>query len=84
MELDNNLKKRFCKDFRLPINVYQEPYFSYFKELYEPVFQIDEKLTWLNKAIEEGILFKITKKLMFKNQIIKIKSFIKIHKQKII
>ena len=54
MELDNNLKKRFCKDFKLPINVYQEPYFTYFKDLYEPVFKIDEKLVWLHKAIEEA------------------------------
>lgn len=53
MELSNNLKKRFSKDFKLPINIFDEPYFSYFVELYDPVFHIHEKLNWLEKALSK-------------------------------
>ena len=54
MQLTNNIKKRFSKDFRLPINVFQEPYFEYFVELYDPVFQVREKLVWLENAIDHA------------------------------
>lgn len=54
MELTSNLKKRFCKDFKLPITIFQEPYFTYFKELYEPLYAIEQKLAWLEKAIERA------------------------------
>jgi hypothetical protein len=52
MNLPDNLKKRFCKDFKIPINIYEEPYFTYFKELYEPTFKINEKLNWLEEVIK--------------------------------
>lgn len=51
VELDNSIKKRFCKDFRLPINIFSEPYFSYFVELYDPVFKVNEKLDWLKQVL---------------------------------
>lgn len=53
MEISNSIKKRFAKDFRLPINVFAEPYFTYFVELYEPLYAIKEKVQWLEKAIEK-------------------------------
>jgi hypothetical protein len=53
VELDNNIKKRFSKDFRLPINIFSEPYFSYFTELYNPVFKVNEKLDWLKQALSK-------------------------------
>lgn len=44
MELTNSLKKRFASDLKLPINIYSEPYFEYFMELYDKDFQTKEKL----------------------------------------
>jgi hypothetical protein len=35
--ITNNLKRRFVKDYKLPIQLVQEPYFSYFLDLYEPL-----------------------------------------------
>ena len=32
------LKKRFCKDTNIPINLFQEPYFSERLKLYDNVF----------------------------------------------
>jgi hypothetical protein len=53
MELTNNIKKRFVKDFRLPINLIQEPYFSYFIELYNPIYKTEEKLNMLNHLLKK-------------------------------
>jgi hypothetical protein len=51
VELNNQIKKRFVKDFRLPINVFDEPYFEYFVDLYEPLFNIKEKIGYLDKIL---------------------------------
>lgn len=37
MELTNHLKRRFVKDYKLPIQIVQEPYFSYFLFLFQPI-----------------------------------------------
>lgn len=34
-----NLRKRFVKDFSLPINIFSDPYFEYFLDLYQDAFQ---------------------------------------------
>lgn len=52
MELTNNIKKRFVKDFRLPITIFQEPYFSYFIDLYNPIYKTEEKLNLLYQLLE--------------------------------
>jgi len=47
------IKQRFCKDFRLPITFFDEPYFEYFVELYDPLFSIKEKQEWLNSVLSK-------------------------------
>lgn len=44
MELTNSLKKRFTSDLKLPINIFNDPYFEYFMELYNNDFQTKEKM----------------------------------------
>lgn len=44
MELTNRLKRRFIKDNSLPIPLTDEPYFSYFVELYDADFSVKKKL----------------------------------------
>lgn len=54
MDLPNNIKKRFTKDFQLPINVFAEPYFSYFVELYDSHYNVNLKLNWLEQALNKS------------------------------
>ena len=54
IELNNHIKKRFVKDFRLPINVFDEPYFEYFVDLYDPLYNIKDKLGYLNKVLDKS------------------------------
>lgn len=42
-KIPENLRKKFCDDFKLPIKIYSEPHFSYLCELYEDHLQIKEK-----------------------------------------
>ena len=51
MELTNSIKQRFVKDFKLPINLIQEPYFDYFIELYNPDFDTYKKLELLQSFL---------------------------------
>lgn len=51
VELNSHIKKRFCKDFRLPINLFDEPYFEYFVDLYDPLFSVKEKKGWLENVL---------------------------------
>lgn len=53
IEINSSLKKRFVSDFKLPINVFSEPYFSYYTELYEPVYNIEEKMQWFKKVLSK-------------------------------
>lgn len=39
----DKLKKRFVKDYSFPINIFTEPYYSYFLELYEPLLHTQNK-----------------------------------------
>lgn len=43
MELDNKILKRFIKDFSLPIQLIQMPYFEYYISLYDKVYNSKEK-----------------------------------------
>lgn len=52
MELTNSIKQRFVKDFKLPINLIQEPYFDYFIELYNPDFDTYKKLELLQSFLK--------------------------------
>lgn len=50
--LSNSIKNRFVKDYSLPIQLVQEPFFSYFIELYEPLFGTKSKLELLLDTIQ--------------------------------
>lgn len=47
-----HILKRWSNDFDVPIKVYEEPYFSYFIDLYDDVFNSKSKLLLLDKALE--------------------------------
>ena len=51
MEITNQLKKRICKDFKLPINVFSEPYFEYFTDLYDSHYKVKEKMDWAESVL---------------------------------
>lgn len=53
MELTNSLKKRFASDLKLPINIFSEPYFEYFMDLYNPDFKTKEKMEIFIKLLEK-------------------------------
>lgn len=53
MTLSHSTKKRFVKDFNLPIQVVQEPYFSYYMEELDEHFNTHEKLKYLTDIIEK-------------------------------
>lgn len=52
MNLSNGIKQRFTKDFKLPINIFSEPYFTYQVELYDDIFKVKEKIKLLEEAIQ--------------------------------
>jgi len=41
--INHKAHKRFVKDFSLPIQILQNPYFEYFKNLYDKTYQSNEK-----------------------------------------
>ncbi|MFJ8531129.1 hypothetical protein [Bacillus sp. NPDC094106] len=50
--LSVTLKNRFVKDFSLPIKVFQEPYFSYYLDLYDETHQTKQKYNMFKDAVE--------------------------------
>lgn len=52
MELTNRLKRRFIKDCGLPIALTDEPYFSYFIDLYDKGFSTKKKLATFKKIVD--------------------------------
>ncbi|MBK06717.1 MAG: hypothetical protein CL920_16210 [Deltaproteobacteria bacterium] len=52
MTFSDALRRRFVRDTSLPISLVQQPYFSYFIELYDPVYQSVEKYERLLKTME--------------------------------
>jgi len=51
--LDNSTRKRFVKDFKLPIQLFQGDYFEYFINLYDSLLGTKEKAYTLCSAVEE-------------------------------
>ena len=41
--INHKAHKRFVKDFSLPIQILQNPYFEYYKNLYDNVYNSNEK-----------------------------------------
>lgn len=52
MKLSNNVKQRFVKDWKLPFQVVQEPFFSYALEELEEHFGTEEKFNMFTDVIE--------------------------------
>lgn len=52
--LTDNLKKQLVKDFKLPINTYDNDRFFYFIDLYDPVYQSKQKLDLLLEIISQS------------------------------
>lgn len=50
--MNRELLKTLVKDYDLPIMFYDEPYWSHFKSLYNPFYNIDEKIQLMNKTLE--------------------------------
>ena len=50
---DKKLIARFCKDFNLPIKIYDREYFNYFATLYNDYFKVDENMELLKEALSE-------------------------------
>lgn len=49
----NHLLRRFVKDYSLPIQLVQEPYFSYYVELYDRVYQSKKHFALLQDTIQQ-------------------------------
>lgn len=54
MDMTPRLKHRFCKDANLPINIYEEPFFTKRLELFDPFFGTLEKWDVFQKDLEEA------------------------------
>ena len=52
MKLSNSLKKRFCKDFSLPISLFDEEYFYYFIDQYDSLLETKSKLQLLEETVD--------------------------------
>ena len=48
------LRERFIKDMNLPIGIYESPYFEYYIELYEPLFNSLTKWNELRELIDNS------------------------------
>lgn len=53
MNIQEKILQRFCKDYALPITVFQQPYFGHFIEVLDPVLNTHEKLKLLQSALKE-------------------------------
>jgi len=66
--INHKAHKRFVKDFSLPIQILQNPYFEYYKNLYDKVYDSNEKYKLFQNTVNtlDGIeqFFSETKKVM--------------------
>ena len=51
--MTDKLRKRFIKDYGLPINVYKEPYFSYYIERLQPYYNSKNKYDAFLKLVDK-------------------------------
>lgn len=54
MRIDKELKKRFVKDFKLPINIFEDEYFDYFIDLYDNLLNTKYKLNLFKEALNNA------------------------------
>ena len=55
MKLTNNLKKRFCKNYNIPIQIYEDPYWSSRIELFDELFDTKARLADFQKDLDTYI-----------------------------
>lgn len=65
----SHLKRRFVKDYSLPITILKEPYFSYFINLYDPLFNSKKKyerlINYMSSVnFDEDFFFKESKRII--------------------
>ena len=53
MKITTKLKERFCKDCNIPINIFQEPYFTDRLELYDKYYGTLEKWNTFVKELDK-------------------------------
>lgn len=51
--LTHNLRKRFVKDCSFPISLFQDPYFDYFLDLYEPLYKSRSMYNTFSSLVEK-------------------------------
>lgn len=72
MEITNTLKKRFCKDYCIPIKLYEEPFFSDRIQIFEPFYGSHTKyknlISVANKIDNEDDFFEWAERI--KNDIV--------------
>lgn len=49
--ISNGMKKRFVKDTGIPIQIFEEPYFTYYLDLYDKIYNTRSKFELLQNAI---------------------------------
>jgi len=68
INVSSSLRKRFVKDWALPITILKDPYFKYFIKLYEPLFQsqtiYNELLDLIDDLGGEEKFFNASKSIM--------------------
>jgi hypothetical protein len=68
MEITHKLRKRFVKDYKLPITVLQDPYFEYYIQLYQGLFGSKDKYEVFCALVEklggEGPFFAAANKVI--------------------
>jgi hypothetical protein len=50
--MNRELARSLIKDYDLPIQFYEEPYFSYFVELFDPYYQIKDKIKLMEADLD--------------------------------
>jgi hypothetical protein len=59
MKISTKLRERFCKDCNIPINIFQEPYFTDRLKLYDKFYGTLEKWDIFVKELEKSVLTRI-------------------------
>jgi len=67
MKTSHSLRKRFVKDYKLPISLIQDPYFEYFLELYDDLYETKKHYATFCDLVErlggEEAFFKESKRI---------------------
>lgn len=53
MDLTPGLRYRLAKDFQLPISLFEDKHYNYYKNLYDSFFKVSEKEDLMKKVVDE-------------------------------